>query len=743
MTTEERSRRSGGRSGGGRGDGGGRSEGGRGPRRGGRSGSGAKPKKDYGPVEELHPIDTPPDIESFEEWPLADFVQKAIKDMGITKPTPIQALSIGAVYEGRDVIAKAETGTGKTLAFGAPMMSRVDAGRSTVLGLALCPTRELAQQVAEVLEKLGESEGIQVALLVGGEPIGPQINQLKAGAQVIVGTPGRVLDLMGQKFLSFPWTEFVVLDEADEMLEIGFLDDVEKILLQTPEERQTLLFSATFPPALLALARKHTKNPAEIATARGVSAADTIRQSVVFCSSEDDRAELLRTLIRRSGKDELLLAFGERRTDVDRMLRRLERLPEGVKALHGGYDQTARFRVMSAFRDGSIRALVATDVASRGLDVRGVTHVINCGVPREVSSYTHRIGRTGRAGSEGHAITLVAPGDMRRWRELVGQMAWDVEELDARDLVASMGGGAPRTRAARERDEAREAGERPRRRREGADDERPARRERGARDERPARRERSDRDERPARRERSDRDERPAREDRPARSERSDRDERPARRERSDRDERPAREDRPARSERSDRDERPARRERSDRDERPAREDRPARRERSDRDERPARSHRDERPDDQERPRRSRTEDAPERAPRAAAGDGRRDRSAPESRRRDRDDERPARAPRERSDRDERPRRRDEGERSTERSRERTDRGDSARPRSNDGAPAFGAISTEREEPRDEAPARRPRRDSAEPKRERPARPSKEKRSDAPANDADSFGAGL
>jgi superfamily II DNA/RNA helicase len=478
----------------GKGQGGSRSGRGRGGKGGGRNVPAASLTAD--PALELHPVDVPPDIQSFTEWPLSDDVQAAILGMGITKPTPIQALAIGPVLEGRDVIAKAETGTGKTLAFGAPMVSKIDPSRRAVLGLVLCPTRELAQQVAGVLEELGRAKGLKVALLVGGDPIPPQIRQLQAGTQLVVGTPGRVLDLMGQRFLSFPWTEFVVLDEADEMLEIGFLDDVEKILLQTPEERQTLLFSATFPPALLTLARKHTRTPVELATARGVATTSNIRQSVVFCRDEDDRTDLLRTIIRRSTPDDLMLCFCDRRTDVDKTMRRLERLPEGVKALHGGYDQASRFRVMSAFREGSVRALLATDVASRGLDVQGVTHVINCGVPREVSTYTHRIGRTGRAGRQGHAITIVAGGDVRRWKELVRHMNWEVEELEPGEFVRLF--GAPQAEETR-RTERPERGPREAREARGERGERRERDERsaaprGAREEREPRRSHDDRE---------------------------------------------------------------------------------------------------------------------------------------------------------------------------------------------------------------------------------------------------------
>jgi len=226
-------------------------------RRGGPRGrSGSRPAKKKRPaVEPLHPTSTPPDIEAFRNWDLPTDIQDAIAEMGIVKPTPIQALAIPPGLKRKDIIAQAETGTGKTLAFGVPMMSLLDADRVSVLGLVLCPTRELAEQVAEVLRALGKPRDLNVALIVGGEPAAPQVRALKEGSQVVVGTPGRVLDLYQQGFLSFPWTEFVILDEADEMLEIGFIDDVKKILRYTPDERQTMLFSATFPDALLRLAR--------------------------------------------------------------------------------------------------------------------------------------------------------------------------------------------------------------------------------------------------------------------------------------------------------------------------------------------------------------------------------------------------------------------------------------------------------------------------------------------------------
>jgi len=406
------------RRGGGRRDGG--SSGGSGGRGGGRS------RK---PVEPLHPTEDPPDIQSFREWKLEAGVLDAIEAMGIVKPTPIQALATQPVLDGRDVIAKAETGTGKTLAFGAPMVSRVDADRVSVLGLVLCPTRELAQQVAKVLEEIGKPRGISVALIVGGEPMEPQVKALHAGSQIVVGTPGRILDLHNQKFLSFPWTEFAVLDEADTMLEIGFIDDIKKILSLMPDERQTLLFSATFPPELLTLAREYTRDPVEVATASGVATVDTIEQSWITLDDEE-RALALTRLIEQSGDDDVFLVFCERRTSVDRLMRRLERLPYGIKALHGGYDQASRFRVMSAFRTGEVKALVATDVASRGLDVNHVTHVVNYAVPSDVTAYTHRIGRTGRAGRKGNAISFVIPADRRRWNSILNDANWEIPETD-------------------------------------------------------------------------------------------------------------------------------------------------------------------------------------------------------------------------------------------------------------------------------------------------------------------------
>ncbi|MHC4262365.1 MAG: DEAD/DEAH box helicase [Planctomycetota bacterium] len=556
------------------------SRGGSGSRNGGsRKQSGPKGP----PPEELKPIHDPPPIESFDEWPLDPKVLRAIAGMGITTPTPVQKLSIGPVLEGRDVIAKAETGTGKTLAFGAPMVSKLDSDRSSILGLVLCPTRELAQQVEQVLKALGLPKGLKTALLVGGDPIPPQVKALQEGAQLVVATPGRVLDLVGQRFLSFPWTEFAVLDEADEMLEIGFLDDVNKILGLLPEERQTLLFSATFPPALLQLARSHTNNPVELATAKGVATVDRITQHVCKVGDED-KPHVLKRLLQDSRDDDLFLVFCDRRTDVDRVFRFLERARGvRVKALHGGFDQASRFRVMSAFRSGEVDALIATDVASRGLDVSGVTHVVNYSPPRDISDYTHRIGRTGRAGATGHALTFVGGPDNRKWRELVGRMTWDVPEIDEHRLKRALFTDAPA-----ETEDATAEEERPRRRSRERDDDRPRRRERdddarGSRrrgrsdDEESDGRRRRDRDDSDRRRDRDDSDSRGRSDDRPRRRRDSSEEARDGEGRRRTRD---AGDERPRRRTRETEDDRPRRRSASGRAEGNSR---PSRRERGDR----------------------------------------------------------------------------------------------------------------------------------------------------------------
>jgi ATP-dependent RNA helicase DeaD len=356
-----------------------------------------------------------------------------------------------------------------------------------------------------------------------------------------------------------------VLDEADEMLEIGFIDDVEKIMTYTPEERQTLLFSATFPDQLLRLARKHTNNPAEVATASGVKTVDNIQQEYITLDDSDRPLALIR-LIEQSDEDDVFLVFCERRTEVERLMRRLERLPFSVKALHGGYDQASRFRVMSAFREKEVKVLVATDVASRGLDVKHVTRVVNYSVPRSITDYTHRIGRTGRAGRQGHAVTLVDHEHMHRWRQLLREATWEIERVDPPGRGRSgRDGGRDERRGRRGRDEDRGRRGRDERDEDRGRDRREEREEAprgGRRDDRPRRRE-EEREEAPRSRDEAPRGGR--RGERPRRRD-DERDEAPRSR-RDERDEAP----RGGRSRRLDeeRDEAP----RSRRDERAPREE--------------------------------------------------------------------------------------------------------------------------------------------------------------------------
>ncbi|MEM8711681.1 MAG: DEAD/DEAH box helicase, partial [Planctomycetota bacterium] len=575
------------------------------------------------------------------------------------------------------------------------------------------PTRELAEQVYQVLLKLGEARGVKVALIVGGEPLGPQVKELQAGAQVVVGTPGRVLDLMNQRFLQFPWTEFAVLDEADKMLEIGFIDDIKKILDACNEYRQTLLFSATFPPQLLELARGYTgEDPAEIANASGVATVDTINQYVLRCST-DETSRNLAYLIEDSAPDDVFLVFCERRTDVDQLMRKLERRRFSVKALHGGYDQAARFRVMTAFRTGDVKCLVATDVASRGLDVAHVTHVVNLGLPREFSDYTHRIGRTGRAGRHGVAVTFISGRNERDFQALLKHTGFDIDEIDRpRDLYA-----LERRKAAKRSHEG-DADE------EEVDSERPRREKR-------VRRPRRDRSERPRRADsespRSESATEPSseREERPRRTRRPRRDDEEGAPLRAERAERPAR--RPRRERIVDRDEEleergaeeaPRRRRRSRRDEEGKAEREPRRRSRAERAE-PGSEERD------ERPRRSRRRSSESRSKAHSESSTEAPEDAFPQRASRRDDEgRPRRRSRSRADEADDAVEAAEAIRAPRRRRPRRDRtdhasGDASRDDSSDDSP-------KRSEERPRRPRRRAQEDSSEeaPRRERRPRRS-------------------
>ncbi|MBI4576554.1 MAG: DEAD/DEAH box helicase [Planctomycetes bacterium] len=362
----------------------------------------------------------------FSEWPLKPELLRALDEMGVVEPMPIQALAIPRILDGHDVMAKAETGTGKTLAFGVPLLQSVDAQRVAVQALILAPTRELAQQVAGVLETLGRHLRITVGLVVGGVKVREQVLAVSRGCQVVVGTPGRVLDLLRSRYLNLGWVEWLVLDEADRMLDMGFIDDVRKIMEQVPGERHTVMCSATFPAPLARLARQHMRAPEELATSRGLTTVAQIAQSYVRVSTRG-KLIALQGLLERD-PSHTYLVFCNTKREVVRVDRELWARGYNVMAIQGDMEQSLRFKVLEAYRAGGVRALIATDVASRGLDIDHIDHVINFDMPDEPEDYLHRIGRTGRAGRSGVVISLVTPESRRDLERIRSRTGWDIRE---------------------------------------------------------------------------------------------------------------------------------------------------------------------------------------------------------------------------------------------------------------------------------------------------------------------------
>ncbi|MDJ0770751.1 MAG: DEAD/DEAH box helicase [Ilumatobacter sp.] len=340
----------------------------------------------------------------------------ALADLGYEEPTPIQRETIPHILAGRDLVGRAATGTGKTAAFALPVLEHLDTkgGRTTApSALVLVPTRELAVQVSEAIFKYGRHLGARVVPIYGGQPIYRQLEQLDRGVHVVVATPGRAVDHIGRGSLPLDDVRIVVLDEADEMLDMGFADDLEAILEATPEHRQTVLFSATMPPRITAIARRHQRDPIHIEIGSGASEPGTelIRQRAYVVQRAHKAAALGRILDIESPR--ATLVFCRTRGEVDQLTVTMNGRGYRAEALHGGMDQQQRDRVMARLRDGTAELLLATDVAARGLDVDTLTHVVNYDVPSAPESYVHRIGRVGRAGREGIAITLAEPREQR------------------------------------------------------------------------------------------------------------------------------------------------------------------------------------------------------------------------------------------------------------------------------------------------------------------------------------------
>jgi superfamily II DNA/RNA helicase len=353
-------------------------------------------------------------------------ISDALERVNITKPFPIQEMTLSVALMGTDLIGQARTGTGKTLAFGIPVLQRSVAlhdpdyadlaAPGKPQALVVAPTRELALQVSGDLSLAGADRGIRVLTVYGGVPYEPQLDALASGVDVVVGTPGRLIDLMNKRALDISHVKSLVLDEADEMLDLGFLPDVEKLLAKTPETRQTMLFSATMPSAIVALARRHMRHPMNI---RAESSEDNqtvpATAQFIYQAHDLDKPEMLGRMLQAEGAD-LMIVFTRTKRQAQRIADDLEERGFKTAPLHGDMAQPAREKALKRFREGQLQVLVATDVAARGIDVTGVTHVVNYTCPEDEKTYIHRIGRTGRAGATGIAVTFVDWSDLHRWK---------------------------------------------------------------------------------------------------------------------------------------------------------------------------------------------------------------------------------------------------------------------------------------------------------------------------------------
>ncbi len=351
--------------------------------------------------------------DTFDDFGVSREILDAVSRMGFTTPTPVQKAAVPIALSGRDLIGLAQTGTGKTAAFGIPIAERIARGNGKhPAALILVPTRELAIQVAGELGRIGTRKGIVTTAVYGGQPIVTQLKALKKGVDVVVGTPGRVMDHLRRRSLVLEAVETVVLDEADEMLNMGFIDDMETILAHVPEQRQTMLFSATMPQAILRLTGNYMQNPETVRAGAGKRVVAEISQSFSAVGAADRAKALMRILDVEDYSRTLI--FCDTKKEVDDLSATLKNAGYAAAGLHGDYPQELRDETMKRFRDGTVDVLVATDVAARGIDIPDITHVVNFGLPQNAETYIHRIGRTGRAGKAGTAVTLITPRETRR-----------------------------------------------------------------------------------------------------------------------------------------------------------------------------------------------------------------------------------------------------------------------------------------------------------------------------------------
>ena len=380
---------------------------------------------------------------TFEELKLHDSLLRAVKAEGYTTPTPIQAQAIPHVLAGKDVLACAQTGTGKTAAFALPILQRLGTApaQRPVRCLVLTPTRELATQIGDSFATYGANTGLRHTVIFGGVSQSAQVSALRRGIDVLVATPGRLLDLMQQRLVSFNQLEILVLDEADRMLDMGFIHDVKRIIAAIPKKRQTLFFSATMPPEIQDLSRNILVDPVRIEVTPVATTAETVDQRIYFVEKSQKKSLLVHLLADAALK--LTLVFTRTKSGANRITRQLQEAGIGADVIHGNKSQNARERALESFKDGEIRVLVATDIAARGIDVEGITHVINFDLPNIPESYVHRIGRTGRAGAAGIAISFCDSEERAYLRDIERTIRRSVPVVEGHPFPMGSGRSAP------------------------------------------------------------------------------------------------------------------------------------------------------------------------------------------------------------------------------------------------------------------------------------------------------------
>jgi ATP-dependent RNA helicase DeaD len=366
-------------------------------------------------------------MQSFKDFPLSMEVLKGIEDLGFDNLFPIQAQAIVPLLEGKDVIGQAQTGTGKTAAFGVPMVERVDPTIQKVQGLVLVPTRELAVQDAENISLFAKYAKLRILPVYGGEPIGRQIRALESGVHIVVGTPGRIIDLIERRILNLASVKVVVLDEADRMLDMGFIEDISFILSRVPTNRQTSLFSATIDKTVMNICNRYLRNPVKVLVSKDEIALTQMKQYYMLVNAHS-KFEALCSILDENHIGRAIV-FCKTRRGTSAVADNLRRKGYNAEPLHAGFTQSQRDFAINSFRNGKLKLLVATDVAARGLDIEGITHIINYDVPLDALVYFHRIGRTARMGREGTAITLVSYGELAGFDNIKTLTKTKIEEL--------------------------------------------------------------------------------------------------------------------------------------------------------------------------------------------------------------------------------------------------------------------------------------------------------------------------